>query len=292
MKDYYQVLNVPRDATIGQIKRAYRKLIKACHPDVNSSPQSIEWTRELNEAYEVLGNPSARASYDDEWGGSDAPSHDADCFGGSAKAARPEDDGSSARPWASRAEDEWVPPTGGILILSCEHCARTDPTLRFSVTWRVFSFVFDVWRAPSINLLCSRCRVKESLVANAITLVCGWWSLAGLRCTREALLKNSCGGELPVRDNVELLQALGNQYFHRARHREAFEVMLAAYQLNRDPEIGAMLEHWSAQAGPVRKKTFWQRFRGAELHPVCYHVLAAAAVIVVLAGCLATRSRW
>ncbi len=178
MTDYYQVLSVPRDATIGQIKRAYRKLIKACHPDVNSSPQSIEWTRELNEAYGVLGNPSARAIYDAEFRGSDAPNQGADGFAGSARTARPEDDRPSARPGESQAQQEWVPPTGGILILSCENCARTDPTLRFSVTWRVFSFIFVAWQAPSINLLCSRCRVKESLVANVVTLICGWWSLA------------------------------------------------------------------------------------------------------------------
>lgn len=292
MKDYYQVLSVPRDATVGQIKRAYRKRIKACHPDVNPSPQSIEWTRELNEAYGVLGNLSARATYDAERGGPDAFRQGADFSGKSAKAAHSEDESRRAGPGESKAQAEWVPPTGGLLILSCEHCARTDPTLRFCVTWRVFSFIFHAWQAPSINLLCSRCRVKESILANAITLVCGWWSLAGLRCTRAALLKNSCGGELPVRDNVELLHALGNQYFHRARHREAFETMLAAYQLHPDPQIGAMLDHWSAQAGPARRKTFWQRFRGAELHPVCYHVLAAAAAILALVYCLAARSPW
>ncbi len=292
MKDYYQVLGVPRDATIGQIKRSYRKLIKACHPDVNSSPRSIEWTRELNEAYEVLGNPSARATYDAELRGSDGPQQGPDSFERSAQTARPEDDNPNARSWESQAQAEWVPPTGGILILSCEHCARTDPTLRFSVTWRVFSFIFHAWQTPSINLLCSRCRVKESLVANAVTLLCGWWSLAGIRCTREALFKNSRGGELPVRDNFELLHALGNQYFRRARHREAFEAMLAAYQLNPDPQIGALLEDWSIQAGPVRRKTFWQRFRGAELHPLCYHVLAAAAATLALTYCLTNRAWW
>ena len=64
MKDYYKVLGVPRNATADRIRQAYRKLVRACHPDVNSSPKAAEWARELNEAYDTLGNTEARVSYD------------------------------------------------------------------------------------------------------------------------------------------------------------------------------------------------------------------------------------
>jgi hypothetical protein len=40
MKDYYKVLGLPRNASSGQIKDSYRKLVKACHPDVNLSPKA------------------------------------------------------------------------------------------------------------------------------------------------------------------------------------------------------------------------------------------------------------
>ncbi len=60
MKDYYKVLGVPRAATAAEIKQAYRKLIKGCHPDVNPSPKAAEWSRELNEAYDVLSNSQAK----------------------------------------------------------------------------------------------------------------------------------------------------------------------------------------------------------------------------------------
>ena len=39
MKDYYKILSVPRNATATEIKQAYRKLIKGCHPDVNLAEQ-------------------------------------------------------------------------------------------------------------------------------------------------------------------------------------------------------------------------------------------------------------
>ena len=57
MKDYYKILGIAHSANLTQIKHAYRNLIKACHPDVNTSPEAVEWTPELNEAYEVLANP-------------------------------------------------------------------------------------------------------------------------------------------------------------------------------------------------------------------------------------------
>lgn len=64
-RDYYEVLGVPRDATQDQIKKAYRKLAKAYHPDANpGSREHEEKFKQINEAYEVLGNPENRRKYD------------------------------------------------------------------------------------------------------------------------------------------------------------------------------------------------------------------------------------
>lgn len=64
-KDYYEILGVPRDATPEDIKRAYRRLAKQYHPDVNKDdPNANEKFKEINEAYEVLSDPNKRAQYD------------------------------------------------------------------------------------------------------------------------------------------------------------------------------------------------------------------------------------
>jgi len=64
-RDYYEILGVPRDATQEQIKKAYRKLAKAYHPDANPGNKEYEEKFKLiNEAYEVLGNPENRKKYD------------------------------------------------------------------------------------------------------------------------------------------------------------------------------------------------------------------------------------
>jgi len=64
-KDYYKLLGVDRNASESDIKRAYRKLALQYHPDKNpGDSQAEEHFKEINEAYEVLGDPAKRARYD------------------------------------------------------------------------------------------------------------------------------------------------------------------------------------------------------------------------------------
>lgn len=60
----YQVLGVSRNATPEQIREAWRQQLKVWHPDRTRHPAAELHSRELNEAYEVLSNPSRRAEYD------------------------------------------------------------------------------------------------------------------------------------------------------------------------------------------------------------------------------------
>jgi molecular chaperone DnaJ len=64
MRDYYEVLGVPRDADPETIKRAFRTQARALHPDVSEDPAAPERFRELTEAYAVLSKPTTRALYD------------------------------------------------------------------------------------------------------------------------------------------------------------------------------------------------------------------------------------
>ena len=70
-KDYYKVLGVSKDATQGEIKKAFRRLARKFHPDVNPhNPQAEERFKEINEAYEVLADAEKRQKYDElgaEW---------------------------------------------------------------------------------------------------------------------------------------------------------------------------------------------------------------------------------
>lgn len=63
-KDYYKTIGIPRDTAHDEIKRAYRKLARKFHPDINKDPAAEGKFKELGEAYEVLSDPEKRAAYD------------------------------------------------------------------------------------------------------------------------------------------------------------------------------------------------------------------------------------
>jgi len=63
-KDYYKIMGLKRDATLDDIKRAYRKLARKYHPDVSKEANAEERFKEVGEAYEVLKDPKKRAAYD------------------------------------------------------------------------------------------------------------------------------------------------------------------------------------------------------------------------------------
>ena len=62
--DYYEILGVSRDAGKEDIKRAYRRLARKYHPDVNKEPGAEEHFKEINRAYEILSEPETRNRYD------------------------------------------------------------------------------------------------------------------------------------------------------------------------------------------------------------------------------------
>ncbi|MGH3239058.1 MAG: DnaJ domain-containing protein, partial [Spirillospora sp.] len=62
--DYYATLGVRRDASADEVKKAYRRLARELHPDVNPDPETQDRFKEITQAYEVLSDPKKREMYD------------------------------------------------------------------------------------------------------------------------------------------------------------------------------------------------------------------------------------
>lgn len=65
-RNYYEILGVRASATKEEIVKAYRRLAKICHPDVRKTPDAEEKMKDINEAYDVLGDTEKRRQFDEE----------------------------------------------------------------------------------------------------------------------------------------------------------------------------------------------------------------------------------
>ncbi len=86
-KDYYATLGVKKDASQEDIQKAYRKLARKFHPDVNKAPEAEVKFKEIGEAYEVLKDPDKRKRYDQfgaNWNRTGGPPPGWENFGGGA----------------------------------------------------------------------------------------------------------------------------------------------------------------------------------------------------------------
>ncbi len=80
-KDYYSILGIEKGASADEIKSSYRRLAKKYHPDLNKTEEAEKKFKEINEAYEVLGDDKKKANYD-QYGSADGPSFNGGGFEG------------------------------------------------------------------------------------------------------------------------------------------------------------------------------------------------------------------
>jgi len=204
MSTYYQILGVSENATSQEIKTAYRELMKKYHPDRNPNDQdSLKYSQLINEAYSVLNDPIKRVEYDNL-----------------IRIQYETENTYYKDEYESHKYDKSV---NDIPNYHCEKCGRKDSTLRVTIFIWVVSLFLVTFKQGWGHILCSKCRIKYSLLFNIQVFFMGWWGFPfGPIYTIEALFKNSFGGIQPEDNNASLLAILAYDFYLQGKYIESF----------------------------------------------------------------------
>jgi len=255
MNDPYKILGVSSRATASEIKRAYRDLAKKYHPDVSGNADASRRMQEVNDAYNIVGDPIKRAEYDQMQ---------------QMRAAQP-----GQTPPARQAQDEHV---------SCSRCGKVDASLRVSTFTTVWSFIILSFYKGWAYILCARCRTIVSLRFNLQILLFGWWGIPwGPIFSVGALIKNSAGGHQPRENNAILLAIVGQNLINLGEYVEAEKALTASLRLKEDPVVIRLLQIAKSKSGYIRPEPVVKKLFRLEGHPVFYNAL----LVLIVCGSLA-----
>lgn len=178
---FYSTLGVLPSASPSEIKAAYRSKAMELHPDRNPDRDTTSEFQALQAAYEVLSNEKLRQQYDAD---------------------------SSIPPSATNDNQGSYKPFEPIY---CSKCSAVSAQPRYKVFYSVYGYIFGAYKKPHQGIFCSKCEIKEGLKASAITMVAGWWSIAGLFWTIQTLIQNLVGGRF--NEQNARLQSYQAMYF-------------------------------------------------------------------------------
>ncbi|MEM3484059.1 MAG: DnaJ domain-containing protein [Candidatus Methanomethyliaceae archaeon] len=260
MPNYYEVLGVSQNATQAEIKRSYWDLVRRFHPDRN--PGDLEFatrmTQLINEAYNTLKDPVKRLEYDMSLTYSAA-----------------QEDVFESNPSAVGLEST----NGGIHVpeYRCQRCGRLDSSLRATVFLWVLSLGIVTFRRGWGAVLCSRCRLKYSILFNMEVCLLGWWGIPwGIIFSIEALARNSVGGIQPEEANAALLASVTYDLYRQGRYSEAFDAGQLSLRLQPNAYMDALVEQIRPLVQNHRPNATAARDSGV--------LLANIALVVVLIG--------
>lgn len=169
---YYEALGVSPEIDHEALRAAYRARMKEFHPDRNKAPEASARFQEVQQAYEVLGDPEVRARYD-AW---------------------------TRQPVTTPPPEEFFP------VLTCEQCGLKTPHLRVVLIHWVWSALLFTRHGHTPKLLCPSCAHNQLAVASVKAGVLGWWGVPfGPLLTPVTLWKNLVAIQMPREVNVQAL---------------------------------------------------------------------------------------
>ncbi|MBJ6987280.1 J domain-containing protein [Devosia sp. MC521] len=268
-RGYYADLGVSHTASLDEIKAVYRALAKIYHPDVNKDRAAAEKFRRVTEAYEVIGDPARRATYDE-----------------------PERSSRPARSAAAEQESRREP----VEPIQCSKCGKVTAQPRFLVFRQVVSFLVMTRTSPKPGIYCSDCASKQAFRSSAISAAFGWWGLPwGPIYTVREIFRNACGGERHKDIEEQLIWQNAIAFMDRGKYDLAGSL---ASQLKTASDIkiaGAakqLLEILAANGQKVgRLRSPWKMNAGAAAGQVLMGCAIPAIAYVLLVNPFGTNYR-
>ncbi|NLD73052.1 MAG: DnaJ domain-containing protein [Chloroflexi bacterium] len=250
-RTYYRVLQVDPEAEPEVIQSAFRRLARKYHPDVNKSPDAVRRMQEINEAYEVLRDPSRRRAYDAQLTaersraehsarGTQArnPAEHVRQAGTSGRQASAGDAEAHPRNDRNEPRDEPLPD----IPLRCEGCGRSDATLRMVTFPRVISIVVRTLREKHGGVFCEDCRKRKMLGSKLVTLLLGWWGIPFGPILTLGVLFAPSQGQIPADANGAYLAVLGAHFLRQLRLADAANAWQASLGYRNSPQLAGLYQ--------------------------------------------------
>lgn len=188
---YYSALGIKPCATSSEVKKAYRLKAMQYHPDRNPNQDTTAAFQKIQKAYNVLGDASARAAYDE-------------------------------LSFMDKEPKESSPKRTYSQPLVCSVCGCISAQPRYIIFTKVVSYIFFTNRSYSQGIFCPQCAAKTATKHSLITWLFGWWGFPwGVIYSIQAICKNFIGGEQPEEYNLQILAHQATFFFNTNKYELA-----------------------------------------------------------------------
>jgi len=269
-KGYYERLGVDPSAPDAEIRKAYRRRVKALHPDSGRPTADATAFQAVTDAYAVLRDPRRRAEYDQLNAAiARAEEERRRSQRGAGRERTESRDSGPAKPEArSGAQKQRPPPpeqpqtarpAAAFAAVHCDRCDRIPAQPRYVVFLRIVGRLYRGRRTEIAGVFCRRCADIVALKCSLTTWLLGWWSLTpfGPFQTLRALAQNLVGGLKPADQNARVLARQARAFYGMGRPDIAGNLALQSYALAPDGEVRRIIEI----TGATRQRRLKDRWR-------------------------------